>query len=222
MKPQNHPLDNTVNVGNAVNRGKAVANGGRSSDVEFRISNVGSSAVRAPRLLDGRFILNSKFGLRTSGFIKGSAAAITILFCLLDSSCMSEYGTVLNPLGPVPGMRPAPFYANVSTSTAAWLPGGKGELVVATPTGLVYAGSQMYFPHLAYLIEAENGWPVRCVANHLRTTDEIPMEVQLPAGRYFVIAEADGLGKVRVPVQIASGTRTKVILQRFRGENDIW
>jgi hypothetical protein len=37
-----------------------------------------------------------------------------------------------------------------------------------------------------------------------------------------LIAEADGLGKVRVPIQITTGTLTKVTLQRFRGENDIW
>jgi hypothetical protein len=221
MKPQNRQQDNAVNERKDVNERKAAGDGGRSSNVEFWISNMGPGAIMAPSS-EGRSILNSKFEFRTSGFLKGSAAAVTVLFCLLGSSCVSEYGTILNPLGPVPGMRPAPFYANVSTSTAALLPASKGELVVATPTGLVYAGSQMYFPHLAYFIEAENGWHVRCVDNHLRTTDEIPMDVQLPAGRYFVIADADGLGKVRVPVQISSGTRTKVVLQRFRGENDIW
>jgi hypothetical protein len=117
-------------------------------------------------------------------------------------------------------MKAARYYANVSTSAASTLPNGTGGLVVATPTGLVYAGSQMYFPHLAYLIESENGWPVRCVPNHLQRTNEVPMEVQLPVGRYILIAEADSLGKVRVPIQITSGMLTKVRLQRFRSEND--
>jgi Outer membrane efflux protein len=85
-----------------------------------------------------------------------------------------------------------------------------------------YAGSQMYYPHLAYFVKSENGWSVRCVANHLRPTDEIPTKVQLAAGRYTLIAETDGLGKVRVQIQITTGTLTKVTLQRFRGENDIW
>jgi hypothetical protein len=80
----------------------------------------------------------------------------------------------------------------------------------------------MYFPHLSYFIESENGWPVRCVANHHTRTDEIPQLVELPAGRYTLVAEADGLGKVNVPLQIDNGTLTKVVLQRFRGENDIW
>jgi hypothetical protein len=80
----------------------------------------------------------------------------------------------------------------------------------------------MYFPHLSYFIESENGWPDRCVPNHLTRTDEIPQVVELPAGRYTLVAEADGLGKVNVPLQIDNGTLTKVVLQRFRGENDIW
>jgi hypothetical protein len=95
-------------------------------------------------------------------------------------------------------------------------------LLVLTPTGLSYGGSSMYFPHLSYFLESENGWPLRCVANHGTRVDEIPQVVQLPAGRYTLVAEADGLGKVRVPVEIASGRLTRVVLQRFRGENDIW
>jgi hypothetical protein len=151
-----------------------------------------------------------------------SAAALIVLFSLLGSACQSEYGTILDPLGPVPGVKAALFYPNVSSSAAPNLADGKGELVVATPTGLVYAGSQMYYPHLAYFVKSENGWSVRCVANHLRRTDEIPTKVQLPAGRYTLIAEADGLGRVRISIQITTGTLTKVTLQRFRGESNIW
>lgn len=80
----------------------------------------------------------------------------------------------------------------------------------------------MYFPHLSYFIESKNGWPIRCVENHSNRLDETPQEVQLPAGQYTLVAEADGLGKVKVPVQISNGMLTKVVLQRFRGENDIW
>ena len=93
---------------------------------------------------------------------------------------------------------------------------------MVTPTGLAYAGSTMYFPHLSYFIESENKWPVRCVANHRSRSDETPEEVRLPAGRYTLVAEADSLGKVKVPLEISSGTMTKVVLQRFRGENDVW
>jgi len=80
----------------------------------------------------------------------------------------------------------------------------------------------MYFPHLSYFIESENGWSVRRVANRSSRIDETPQEIQLPAGRYTLVAEADSLGKVRVPLAINSGTLTIVVLQRFRGENDIW
>jgi hypothetical protein len=80
----------------------------------------------------------------------------------------------------------------------------------------------MYFPHLSYFIESEKGWPVRCVANHRTRTDETPEVVQLPAGRYILVAEADALGKVKVPLEITNATMTKVVLQRFRGENDGW
>ena len=80
----------------------------------------------------------------------------------------------------------------------------------------------MYFPHLSYFVESERGWPVRCVANHRNRIDETPEVVQLPAGRYVLVAEADGLGKVRVPLEISNATMTKVVLQRFRGENDVW
>ena len=138
------------------------------------------------------------------------------------SGCMSEFGTVLDPLGPVPGLRAATIYPSERVSRDASLPQGQGALLVATPTGLVYSEDQMYFPHLSYFIESEKGWPVKCVPNHLHQTDEVPQEVPLPVGRYVLIAEADGLGKVKVPIQIASGMLTKVTLQRFRGENDVW
>jgi hypothetical protein len=144
-----------------------------------------------------------------------------ILLSILGTACQSEYNTVLNPLGPVPGGKSFLFYPRVTTSSST-CPPGQGSIVVMTPTGMSYAGSMMYFPHLSYFIESANGWPIRCVANHRTRIDEIPQVVQLPAGRYTLVAEADGLGKVNVPLQINNGTLTKVVLQRFRGENDIW
>src|ERR1700741_1132987 len=182
---------------------------------QSRPASNGAGAERpAPRMLKDADLAGP--------LLRSSAAALIVLFSLLGSACQSEYGTILDPLGPVPGVKAALFYPNVSSSAAPNLADGKGELLVAAPTGLVYAGSQMYYPHLAYFVKSENGWSVRCVANHLRRTDEIPTKVQLPAGHYTFTAEADGLGRVRVPIQITTGTLTKVTLQRFRGENDIW
>jgi len=147
---------------------------------------------------------------------------LSVLLAVLGTACQSEYKTVLDPLGPVPGGKSVLFERQVFTSIASSCPPGQGSLLVVTPTGLAYAGSTMYFPHLSYFIESENGWPVRCVANHRSRTDETPEAVRLPAGRYTLVAEADSLGKVKVPLEISSGTMTKVVLQRFRGENDVW
>jgi hypothetical protein len=166
-------------------------------------------AVNAPSAGNGRIVRNFGIGL-------------AILFLFLGAACQSEYNTVLDPLGPVPGGKSFLFYPRLSTSTAPACPPGESSLLVLTPTGLSYAGSSMYFPHLSYFIESTNGWPVRCVANHRTRIDETPQAVQLPAGRYTLVAEADGLGKVRVPLEIASGRLTRVVLERFRGENDIW
>ena len=154
--------------------------------------------------------------------IRSLGIGLALIFSCLVTACQSEYKTVLDPLGPVPGMKGSTVYPLVSTSISSSSPQGQGSLVVKTPTGLAYAGSTMYFPHLSYFIESENAWPVRCVANHSSRFDENPQEIQLPAGRYTLVAEADSLGKVRVPLAINSGTSTIVVLQRFRGENDIW
>ena len=154
--------------------------------------------------------------------IRSLGIGLAFIFSCLVTACQSEYKTVLDPLGPVPGAEGSIFYPKVFTSTSSSCPQGQGSLVIKTPTGLAYAGSTMYFPHLSYFIESENAWPVRCVANHSSRFDENPQEIQLPAGRYTLVAEADSLGKVRVPLAINSGTSTIVVLQRFRGENDIW
>jgi len=171
-------------------------------------SRLNNNAVNAANAGNGCIVRNLGIGL-------------AILFSILGTACESEYNTVLNPLGPVPGGKSYLFYPHVSTSVSSTCPSGQGSLLVMTPAGMSYAGSMMYFPHLSYFIESANGWPVRCVANHRTRIDEIPQVVQLPAGRYTLVADADGLGKVHVPLQISNGTLTKVVLQRFRGENDI-
>ena len=156
------------------------------------------------------------------GVMRRLGIGLALAFSFLGAACQSEYNTVLDPLGPVPGGRSYQFYPHVSTSLSLACPPGHGSLLVLTPVGMSYAGSMMYFPHLSYFVESANGWPMRCVANRRTRIDEIPQVVQLPAGRYRLVAEADGLGKANVPLQIDNGTLTKVVLQRFRGENDIW
>jgi hypothetical protein len=156
------------------------------------------------------------------GVIGRLGVGLALAFSFLGAACQSEYNTVLDPLGPVPGGRSYQFYPHVSTSLSSMCPPGRGSLLVLTPVGMSYAGSMMYFPHLSYFVESANGWPVRCVANRRTRIDEIPLVVQLPVGRYTLVAEGDDLGKVDVPLQIDNSTLTKVVLQRFRGENDIW
>jgi hypothetical protein len=170
--------------------------------------------LRPPREASNRSNLRSIPGI--------SAAVLAIVLSVLGTACQSQYNTVLNPLGPVPGWRTSEFYPLVSTSRSYASAPGQGSLLVLTPTGMSYAGTSMYFPHLAYFIESQQGWPVRWVTNHQTRTDEVPPEVPLPVGRYTLVAEADGLGRVKVPIEISNGTLTKVVLQRFRGENDIW
>jgi hypothetical protein len=154
------------------------------------------------------------------GVMRRLGVGLALAFSFFGAGCQSEYNTVLNSLGPVPNERSSLFYPHVSTSLSSTCPPGQGSLLVMTPTGMSYAGSMMYFPHLSYFVESANGWPVRCVANRRTRIDEIPQVVQLPAGHYRLVAEADGLGKVNVPLQIDNGALTKVVLQRFRGEND--
>ena len=156
------------------------------------------------------------------GTVRRLGIGLALAFSFLGAACQSEYNTVLDPLGPVPGGGSYQFYPHVSTSLSSTCPPDQGSLLVMTPVGMSYAGSMMNFPHLSYFVESANGWPVRCVANRRTRIDEIPHVVQLPAGHYRLIAEADGLGKVNLPFQIDNGTLTKVVLQRFRGENDIW
>ena len=170
----------------------------------------------------GEWAKGGRLTCSSIGVMQRLGIGLALAFSFFGAACQSEYNTVLNPLGPVPSERSYQFYPHVSTSLSSTCPQGQGSLLVLTPVGMSYAASMIYFPHLSYFVESASGWPVRCVANHRTRIDEMPQVVQLPAGRYRLVAEADGLGKVNVPLQIDNGTLTKVVLQRFRGENDIW
>jgi hypothetical protein len=195
----------------------------RAEDAEINRERMAENKISSSLPLRPlRPMCEALYGSTSRSILRISAAVLAVVLSVLGTACQSEYNTVLDPLGPVPGWRSSVFYPRVSTSRSSTSAPGQGALLVLTPTGLSYAGTSMHFPHLSYFIESQQGRPVRCVANHQTRTDEMPPEVPLPAGRYTLVAEADGLGKVKVPIEISSGTLTKVVLQRFRGENDIW
>ena len=132
-----------------------------------------------------------------------TASAWTALGLLLGPGCASpslpHTAIVLEPIGPRgAGPRPAPT----------------GYLRVHTATRDVLSGQLPYQVPTPYWIFDEGGRPVRSVVNHVGDTDQAPMLVMLPPGRYRVLAEAADYGRVTAPVVITAGMLTEVHLQR--------
>ncbi len=71
-----------------------------------------------------------------------------------------------------------------------------------------------YYPHTSYDILSADGRFLKTVPNHMGKDDEAPMRVVLPAGKYRVVARAEGYGLVNVPVIIYGGKKTALYLQR--------
>ncbi len=71
-----------------------------------------------------------------------------------------------------------------------------------------------YYPHSAYLICDTHGVKIRSVINHIGTMDETPTFVPLTPGRYVIVAQADGYGRVRIPVVVRPGRATVIHLER--------
>lgn len=110
-----------------------------------------------------------------------------------------ETPIVLESIGPRgAGPRPAPT----------------GYLRVYTATRDVESGRLPYQVHTPYWVFDEHGQRIRSVVNHVGDTDQAPMLVTLPPGKYRVVAEAAGYGQVTVPVVLVGGMLTEVHLQR--------
>ena len=119
---------------------------------------------------------------------------------LVASCAASRDPVVIGPVGPQPLM------ADDLTP--------KGYLKVYTATEDHDDGDVHYFPHTSYTIYSEDGKTVvKKVANAISIHDEDPSLVQLPGGKYVVLAEAENSGMVRIAVIIAPGQLTKVDLQ---------
>jgi hypothetical protein len=117
----------------------------------------------------------------------------------LAASCTASR-VVIGPVGPQP--------------LTAEAPAPTGYLKVYTATENHNDGDVHYFPHTSYTIYSEDGKTVvKKVANGINIHDEDPSLVQLPDGKYIVLAEAEHSGMVRIAVIIEPGQLTKVDLQ---------
>jgi hypothetical protein len=141
-------------------------------------------------------------GLKFHWIIPALAAGILVAGC-------ADYrgGLVLDPVGPAPG-------------AAAPADGAVGSLVVYSAyetipdLSAVNSGStddhRQYF---GYKILSPDGQPFKSVNNNAGTVELHPQQVELPAGRYLVVAQANGYGRVTVPVTIIGRQNTILHLE---------
>jgi len=126
---------------------------------------------------------------------------ILVAVVALTASCMSK-PVALSVIGPEPG--------GVKHGDAA----GRLQVFSATEKSLPFASDDpvTFNFHSGYDIYDAKGKNVRFVPNHLSEMDEWPDQVDIPAGRYTVVAQSTCCGLVRVPVIISSGRTTVVHL----------
>lgn len=89
-----------------------------------------------------------------------------------------------------------------------------GYLIVNSATFEHNDADVFRYPHTSYKLYRANGRFIRTVDNHISTNDEIPETVSLPAGSYFILAESETHGHVKVPIRIAARRTTVVNLER--------
>lgn len=90
-----------------------------------------------------------------------------------------------------------------------------GYLKVFSSTQESQWGEGSYYNlHTSYRIFDSNGKAVKMVENHSGSTDEDPQQVELAPGRYFVWAQSDRQGYVKVAVLIKSGQLAAVHLEK--------
>ena len=121
--------------------------------------------------------------------------------CALLVACSTSHESlVLAPVGPSSGGREGLF-------------GGEGYLRVHTATETRDSGGITFYPHTSYVVYNSEGRRVIGVQNHVGLQDQKPMTVPLPQGRYVVYAQAEGYGRVTVPIAIAASRTTVVFLE---------
>jgi hypothetical protein len=92
----------------------------------------------------------------------------------------------------------------------------EGYLKVYSATREFNDGDLMYYPHSRYSIYLTNGTRYKWVDNHETDSDESPERVALPTGTYYVLAQSDQDGLVKVAVVIKGGQTTVVNLENGR------
>ena len=127
---------------------------------------------------------------------------ITALGCVISLAACSTAAplTTLDTVGPKP--------ADVH-------PAGPmlGYLKVYNSTREYSNGDVLYSPHRRYFLYNLDGRRLRTVDNRASRKDEEPQSVALPVGKYYVLAESENEGLVRVPVVIKGGSTTLVNLE---------
>ena len=89
----------------------------------------------------------------------------------------------------------------------------KGFLQVYSATHPVDSGGIIYQPHSSYSVYSIEGKRLWGVINHVGQDDNRPMTIQIPPGFYFVYAESDRFGQLKVPVFVVGNKTTVVYLE---------
>jgi hypothetical protein len=123
-------------------------------------------------------------------------------------SCATSRGPlVLGPVGPQTSGRIAAIsagYLKVYSATEDYQNGSAEDLDFR---------SVHYYPHTNYAVYSEDGKLVRKVTNAIGVHDEDPALVEMPGGKYVVLAESERYGMVKVKVVIEPGKLTTVNLE---------
>ena len=114
-----------------------------------------------------------------------------LVACLWGAGCSSIWNTpALGPVGPAPG------------GPSAGAPGGYLKVYTATVQHEI-GDNTYYYPHRNYFIYDATGTVLlKRVSNHIGDMDETPALVSLLAGKYQVLADDQGYGRIKIPVVI--------------------
>ena len=131
-------------------------------------------------------------------FVKAVNLGSFLAAVLILSGCASQPPVALDPVGPVP-------------MASAHATSGRGSLVVFSPPEAVANLSAEIsgqpsddWQYSGYKIFSPDGRRIKSVSNNAGTVQLHPQKVDLPAGKYVVVAKAAGGIRVTVPVVIAS------------------
>src|SRR5579871_539224 len=135
--------------------------------------------------------------MKTLNLILGLAAGSFLM------GCATTTRVALAPVGPNPN-------AGVSQET-----GGKLEVysrLQQRRDGNEYDVDPAWYQHTDYNVLDQSGRLVKHVFNTVGHYEQAPVAINLPAGEYRVVAQAQGKISVSVPVVIENGRTTRVHL----------